>query len=78
MHRVNDALYVAERRLPISPLNDAYLVLEAPQSRVALDTALRRTIGHRPLDDPGVPRPRASSRRPVKHTHTRPMAYGAP
>eukprot|EP00966_Prymnesium_polylepis_P149284 3448868-Prymnesium_polylepis.1 len=30
------------------PLNDAYLVLEAPQSRVALDTALRRTIGHRP------------------------------
>eukprot|EP00966_Prymnesium_polylepis_P247698 5727723-Prymnesium_polylepis.1 len=36
------------RRLPVSPLNDTYLVPEAPQSRVALESTLRRTICHRP------------------------------
>jgi hypothetical protein len=35
-------------RLPVSPLNDAYLVLEAPQSARSVDTASRRTIGHMP------------------------------
>eukprot|EP00966_Prymnesium_polylepis_P266382 6153319-Prymnesium_polylepis.2 len=44
------------RHLSIRPLNDTYLVLEASQSRVALDTALRRTIGHRPsLHRSGLP-----------------------
>jgi hypothetical protein len=51
-------------RLPTSPLNDTYLVPEASQSRVqrhrraayrALDTALRRNIGHRPARRSAAP-----------------------